>query len=55
MVSNAFGVVAMVAMTPLITIQILGLLYKRKSRGAAVPSEAENSIDDEIFELEENS
>jgi len=26
--ANAFGVVAMVAMTPLITIQILGLIYK---------------------------
>ena len=36
-VSDAFGVVAMVAMTPLITIQILGLIYKlrsKKSRGA---------------------
>lgn len=28
--TNAFGVVAMVAMTPLITIQLLGLLYQRK-------------------------
>ena len=27
---DAFGVVAMVAMTPLITIQILGLVYKIK-------------------------
>ena len=26
---DAFGVVAMVAMTPLITIQLLGLLYMR--------------------------
>ena len=29
-VTDAFGVVAMVAMTPLITIQILGLAYRRK-------------------------
>ena len=29
---DAFGVVAMVAMTPLITIQILGLVYKIKQR-----------------------
>ena len=31
-VADAFGVVAMVAMTPLIAIQILGLRYKRKQR-----------------------
>ena len=29
-VADAFGVVAMVAMTPLITIQILGLIYRIK-------------------------
>ena len=34
-VTNAFGVVAMVAMTPLITIQILGLIYKLKQRSNA--------------------
>ena len=38
-VTDAFGVVAMVAMTPLITIQLLGVYYKYKSRGAG---EAEN-------------
>ena len=31
-VTDAFGVVAMVAMTPLITIQILGVIYTIKSR-----------------------
>ena len=31
-ITDAFGVVALVAMTPLITIQILGLLYVRRSR-----------------------
>ena len=31
-VAEAFGVVAMVAMTPLITIQILGVAYKIRSR-----------------------
>lgn len=31
-VTDAFGVVAMVAMTPLITIQILGLVYQINSR-----------------------
>ncbi len=30
--SDAFGVVAMIAMTPLITLQILGLLYKRRDK-----------------------
>jgi len=30
-ITDAFGVVAMVAMTPLITIQVLGLIYKIKS------------------------
>ena len=34
-VVDAFGVVAMVAMTPLITIQALGLLYRLRSRRAA--------------------
>ena len=29
--TDAFGVVAMVAMTPLVTIQVLGLVYERKS------------------------
>ena len=31
-VTDAFGVVAMVAMTPLITIQILGLVFELRSR-----------------------
>ena len=28
--TDAFGIVAMVAMTPLLTIQVLGLIYKKK-------------------------
>ena len=32
LVTDAFGVVAMVAMTPLITIQILGMVYQLKRR-----------------------
>ena len=36
-VTDAFGVVAMVAMTPLITIQILGLVYRIRS-AKAVPA-----------------
>ena len=30
--ADAFGIVSMVAMTPLITIQIMGLIYKLKEK-----------------------
>lgn len=50
-VSNAFGVVAMVAMTPLITIQLLGLYSRIKERRAAKAEE--ETQDNEIIELEE--
>ena len=39
-VQDAFGVVAMVAMTPLITIQGLGVLYRVRSRRAAAQAAA---------------
>ena len=39
-VTDAFGVVAMVAMTPLITIQGLGVLYRVRSRRAALNAAA---------------
>ena len=57
-VRDAFGVVAMVAMTPLITIQVLGLVYKLRSghsgKGAShmEPKEAFALLaDDDIIEL----
>ncbi len=61
-VTDAFGVVAMVAMTPLITIQILGVIYKIKEHRKAVeipkmPVPASGVIpldafgDDDIIEL----
>lgn len=57
-VTDAFGVVAMVAMTPLITIQILGMIYQmRKKRAdreeaALAPAEAFELLDDDaIIEL----
>ncbi len=54
-VRDAFGVVAMVAMTPLITIQIFGVLYKRKARRAEQAAAAlpvgEPFADLEIIEL----
>ena len=39
-VTDAFGVVAMVAMTPLITIQILGMAYQLKQRRASRTQQA---------------
>jgi len=52
--TDAFGIVAMVAMTPLITIQILGFWYKLKQAKAnkealCIPPEAEP--DEEIVDL----
>ena len=47
-VTDAFGVVAMVAMTPLLTIQLLGLLYQSRLRRAQRQAEAG---DEEIIEL----
>ena len=57
-ITDAFGIVAMVAMTPLITIQIMGLVFKLKERKAhalAAASGGLNTIDAysdmEIIEL----
>ena len=52
LVADAFGVVAMVAMTPLITIQIMGVIHQFKNRkriSAAVPVPALD--EDAIIEL----
>jgi hypothetical protein len=57
-VEDAFGVVAMVAMTPLIAIQVLGLIYKLKlkKKAAEEPDVEEPDItimetDDDIIEM----
>lgn len=57
-VTDAFGVVAMVAMTPLITIQVLGMIYQLKKRrsekrlSAITPAMAFEMLDDDaIIEL----
>jgi hypothetical protein len=64
LMTDAFGIVAMVAMTPLIVIQIMGLLYNHKmriaARKAAEASMAAIEIMDdadagEIIEFEEES
>ena len=53
MLTDAFGVVAMVAMTPLITIQALGLIYRFKTRHMeAMPADAASASDDEIIDVE---
>ena len=47
-VTDAFGVVAMVAMTPLLTIQVLGLAYQWRMKKSGEAAAAE---DEEIIEL----
>ena len=54
--TDAFGIVAMVAMTPLIAIQVLGLVYKLRSKPAQeeVPVRTvEEDEDDDIIEIKE--
>ena len=46
--TEGFGVVAMVAMTPLITIQILGLVYKIKTAGAKGKDGNASAVEDII-------
>lgn len=64
--TDAFGAVSLVAMTPLIAIQVMGLAYKFKSRRldaeesgtlAHPPSAEEGPVEteDEIIELEDSS
>ena len=52
-VTDAFGVVAMVAMTPLITIQIMGLYAEHRSnvarRRAAIAAEEDAHLDDDAI------
>ena len=55
-VTDAFGVVAMVAMTPLIAIQVLGVVYQARQRAAAKAQPAQQPAfadldDNAIIEL----
>lgn len=51
---DAFGSVAMVAMTPLIIIQLIGLIFRIKSRMQYQKEQlVEDSIGDEIIEFDE--
>ena len=58
MLTDAFGIVAMVAMTPLLTIQALGLIYKhrQKAQDAAelITAADEDEDEDEIIVIEED-
>ncbi|MBR6633714.1 MAG: DUF1538 domain-containing protein [Clostridia bacterium] len=49
-ITDAFGVVAMVALSPLITIQLMGLIYARKTKAVSIPAK---KVPDEIVELED--
>jgi len=54
LVEDAFGVVAMVAMTPLITIQVMGLIYRVKQSRRVIPEaqlEFDALDDNAIIEL----
>ena len=58
LMTDAFGVVALVALTPLIAVQIMGILYQYKLRAAGAPEVQEApvaSLDamDEIVDFEE--
>ena len=49
--TDAFGIVAMVAMTPLITIRILGVMFRIKTGAGIKANEAETIVED-IIEME---
>ncbi len=57
LMANAFGVVALVALTPLIAVQIMGMLYqyKLKAAGPAMVVQETEALDamDEIIDFEE--
>ena len=54
LMTDAFGVVALVALTPLIAIQLMGLVYKLKTAGRVQPVPAAIADDcDMIVDLEE--
>lgn len=55
---DAFGVVALVALTPLIAVQIMGLRYQlrnRKAERAAVTEEMPDTAMNEMYEFEEEN
>ncbi|MDR3332373.1 MAG: DUF1538 domain-containing protein [Synergistaceae bacterium] len=53
--TDAFGVVAMVAMTPLVTIQLMGLIYARQTKAVEDIGVLDIAGADEIIDYEEES
>ncbi len=53
LLEDAFGVVALVALTPLITVQIMGIIYKLKTAKVTAVKKPEFNEFDEIIEFEE--
>lgn len=51
--SDAFGVVAMVAMMPLLSIQVVGALFEKRARLVETPEEVYGDLD--IIELWEEA
>ena len=51
-VTDAFGVVALVALAPLIAIQVMGLIFAHKSKAAVQPGKALS--DETVVDLEED-
>jgi hypothetical protein len=52
--TDAFGIIAMVTMTPLITIQILGLVYKKRMTDAGELTPLDKiEVEEDIIEYEE--
>ncbi len=52
-VTDAFGVVALVALSPLITIQLMGLIYAHKSKAVSAVTPVQTDAPDEIVDLED--
>lgn len=53
--TDAFGVVAMVAMTPLITIQGLGLIYKRRMAAVTAARQFVDTLPDDIIDYQQEA
>ena len=53
--TDAFGVVAMVAMTPLITIQGLGLIYKRRLAAVTAARQFVDTLPDDIIDYQQEA
>lgn len=53
--TDAFGVVAMVAMTPIITVQLMGLVYTRKAKRTVEEEAASLETSDDIIEYDDET